>query len=445
MFCSLSVKGLALKTLSSLQQDFVTEHLEAIIPKALSDETAYVRRVAVLACVKLHQLSPSSLKEFGLIDDLYGTIRDPDPAVVVNCLSALEEILTDEGGVVINEAMAHYLLRKLKSFPTWSQIRVLDILKKYTPSSEDEVFDIMNTTDELLLHNSSTVIAMCLQLFLHLLHSLPHLKSEVFKRSQAALTNHLGLKNMELCFAVLSIISEAPKEALPHFCNSFQAFFCLNKDPCYLKQKKLEILPLLITEENGTAILKELSLHCLSGSLDASFAAMRALGYVHQHTPSLSGACLEKLCSLIHSSSPHVLSNLLQVLQDMEIADPAFWDRLMSPICQHFHTITDNRGKVAVLYLLGEHHQDSEDTFSVIEDCVDSFADLDSILKIQLLTTTTKLFLAHPFELQSLLGGLLQVAVADADLEVKSRAEFLYSLLESGIDTAKAVLLDVPA
>ena len=416
-----------------------------VIPKALADETAYVRRIAVLACVKLHQLSPSSVRDTGLIDNLYSMIRDSDPAVVIDCLSALEEILKDEGGVVINEAMAHYLLRKLNSFPTWSQIRVLDILKKYSPSSEDEVFDIMNTADGLLMHNSSTAVAMCLQLFLHLLHSLPHLKCEVFKRCQTALVSHLGSGNVELSYAVLSIISEAPKEALRHFCSSFQSFFCCNKDPCYLKLKKLELLPLLITEENGTAVLTELSLHCLSVSLAVSLGAMRAVGYVHQHIPFLSGACLEKLGSLMHTSSPHILSNLLQVLQDMEISDSSFWEELMSPVSLNFHTITDSRGKAAILYLLGEHLRDSEDAFSIIEDCAEEFAELeDRDLKIQLLTTATKMFLAHPFELQSLLGGLLQVAVGDRDLEVQSRAGFLYNLLESGIDTAKAVLLDVP-
>lgn len=424
----------------------MTEHLEAIIPKALSDETAYVRRVAVLACVKLHQLSPSSVKETGIIHDLYGMIRDPDPTVVVNCLSALEEILKEEGGIVINEAMAHHLVTKLRSLPTWSQIRVLDVLKKYCPANEDEVFDIMNAADGFLMHNSSTATAMCLQLFLHLLHNLPHLQSEVFKRSQSALVSHLRLRNVELSFAVLSIISEAPKEALPHFCNRYESFFCRNRDPCYMKLKKLELLPLLITEENGTAILEELSLHCLSGSLDVSLGAMRAVGFIHQQRPSLSAACLEKLGSLMHSSSPHVMSNLLQVLQDMKITDGNFWEKLMSPVCRNFHTVTDNRGKAAVLYLLGQHLQDSEDAFSVIEDCADAFADLeDGDLKIQLLTTATKMFLAHPFELQSLLGGLLEAAVADDDFEVKSRAEFLYNLLESGVDTTKAVLLGVPA
>ncbi len=42
------------------------------------------------------------------MNELYALLRDPDPVVAVNCLRALEEILKDEGGVVINKPIAHH-------------------------------------------------------------------------------------------------------------------------------------------------------------------------------------------------------------------------------------------------------------------------------------------------------------------------------------------------
>ena len=435
-----------MKTLSSLQQESVTEHLERIVSKVLSDPSDNVRRAAVFACLKLHHMSPTAVKETDLIDTLYGMIRDKDPTVVINCLSALDEILSDEGGVVINRAIAHHLLSRLESFPTWSQIQVLDVLKKYTPGNDDEVFDIMNKTDRCLTSNCSALVASCLQLFLHLLQGLPHLKPEVFKRSQATLVSHLAGHNAEVIFPIIDIISSAPKEALSHFCTNVQSFFCHNKDPLYLKLKKIQLLPWLITEENGEAILEELGLYCVNSSEDVSFHAVQAIGLLYQQVPYLADSCLAKLSSLTQSSSPHVLSNLLQILQNMRIDDKNFWEKLLSPVCNNHHSVCDSQGQAALLYLIGEYLCDSAEAYAVIEECVEDFADLqDRDVKEQLLTAAVKMLLAHPYELQSLVGGLFEVAVEDSDYEVKSRAEFLYLVLESGTDIAKSVLLHASA
>lgn len=47
-----------------------------------------------------------------LVNELYSLLRDQDPIVVVNCLRSLEEILKQEGGVVINKPIAHHLLNR---------------------------------------------------------------------------------------------------------------------------------------------------------------------------------------------------------------------------------------------------------------------------------------------------------------------------------------------
>jgi len=46
------------------------------------------------------------------VDVLYQMLRDRDAQVVSNCISALSEILANEGGMVINRKIAHYLLNR---------------------------------------------------------------------------------------------------------------------------------------------------------------------------------------------------------------------------------------------------------------------------------------------------------------------------------------------
>ncbi len=56
------------------------------------------------------------LSDGTIVNELYALLRDPDPVVVVNSLRALEEILKDEGGVVINKPIAHHLLNRFAVF-----------------------------------------------------------------------------------------------------------------------------------------------------------------------------------------------------------------------------------------------------------------------------------------------------------------------------------------
>ena len=47
-----------------------------------------------------------------LVDVLYKMIKDTDPHVVCNCLTALEEILANEGGIVVTKKLAQYLINR---------------------------------------------------------------------------------------------------------------------------------------------------------------------------------------------------------------------------------------------------------------------------------------------------------------------------------------------
>ena len=58
--------------------------------------------------------------EMNLVDILYQMLRDQDPQVVCNCVSALDEILANEGGMVITKKIAHYLINKYVQVITYS-------------------------------------------------------------------------------------------------------------------------------------------------------------------------------------------------------------------------------------------------------------------------------------------------------------------------------------
>jgi len=138
------VRGLALRVLSSLRIPKVVEYLLPLIKEGLNDPSPYVRKTAVVSVVKLNRISPQTVQTNKFVERLYAMIRDKDIQVVTNCIMALNEILEDEGGIVVTKKMIYYLLNRLREFNEWHLCIVLDLLLKYTPSKEgNEVFDIM--------------------------------------------------------------------------------------------------------------------------------------------------------------------------------------------------------------------------------------------------------------------------------------------------------------
>ncbi|XP_058394826.1 AP-4 complex subunit beta-1 isoform X3 [Diceros bicornis minor] len=127
------VRGLALRSMCSLRMPGVQEYIQQPVLSGLRDKASYVRRVAVLGCAKMHNLHGDSEVDGALVNELYSLLRDQDPIVVVNCLRSLEEILKQEGGVVINKPIAHHLLNRMSKLDQWGQAEVLNFLLRYQP------------------------------------------------------------------------------------------------------------------------------------------------------------------------------------------------------------------------------------------------------------------------------------------------------------------------
>lgn len=72
-------RGLALRSFTSLRLEGVVEYLPKVITDGLRDQSPYVRKTAVMACVKLHHLSPESVTDGDFINTLYNMLRDRDP------------------------------------------------------------------------------------------------------------------------------------------------------------------------------------------------------------------------------------------------------------------------------------------------------------------------------------------------------------------------------
>ena len=77
------------------------------------------------------------------IDTLYEMIKDKENIVVMNTIFVLNEILKKEGGIAISGKMVIHLLNILNDFNEWGQTTILELVARYTPKDEEQLYSIL--------------------------------------------------------------------------------------------------------------------------------------------------------------------------------------------------------------------------------------------------------------------------------------------------------------
>ncbi|XP_076874981.1 AP-4 complex subunit beta-1 isoform X2 [Brachyhypopomus gauderio] len=433
------VRGLALRNMCNFRMPGITEYIQQPVLTGLRDKASYVRRVAVLGCAKMHSLHPNTEIDPSVVNELYALLRDPDPVVVVNCLRALEEILKDEGGVVINKPIAHHLLNRLKDLDSWAQSEVLTFLLRYRPRGDDELFDVLSLLDEFLHSVHAPVMAATLRLFLHLAAAHPAVQADALLRARSPLLAACGSASRELCFAGLCHVQQVLRSRPALYGSHYKRFFCGYSEPGYIKLRKMEILVELVNDENVVLVLEELKSYCTDVSPELAQAAITAIGRIGR---TYTEKCLDILTGLLALKQDHVTS-VIRTFRDLVW----FCPQSTGAVCRAVEGCEDNpqddEGKQALLWLLGVHGVHISSAPYVLEGFIDGLkAELSFAVKVELLTATMKLFLCRPAEIQDMLGRLLHYCIEEeSDVCVRDRALLYYRLLQCGVEEARKILL----
>jgi len=94
-----TIRGLALRSLCSLRLESVLEYVETAVIRGLSDPNGYVRKTAIIGCLKVFHLNAATVVGDGsegsakIQERLQELAGDADVHVAMNAINALEEIL----------------------------------------------------------------------------------------------------------------------------------------------------------------------------------------------------------------------------------------------------------------------------------------------------------------------------------------------------------------
>mmetsp|Transcript_1029 Transcript_1029/g.675 ORF Transcript_1029/g.675 Transcript_1029/m.675 type:complete len:95 (+) Transcript_1029:464-748(+) len=89
------------------------------IEKGLHDLDPYVKKTAIVGCIKYFYLNKSEFKKTEFMDHLQRLMQDNDPLVVMNAIEAINEIYGTKGGIDINRDLVIPLLNRIKDFNEW--------------------------------------------------------------------------------------------------------------------------------------------------------------------------------------------------------------------------------------------------------------------------------------------------------------------------------------
>ncbi|KAF9958489.1 AP-4 complex subunit beta-1 [Mortierella alpina] len=239
------VRSIAIRTLCSLGQRSVLRFMLQPLNTGFQDKNAHVRKTAAMACISLYELDPMFVLESEIADKLYGLIRDRDTQVIVSAIVALERILVDEGGIVINQALAAHLIQRYKDWtPAQLQI-VLGVLCRYKPQTEDEIYEIMNSVDDGLQHPSLGIQMATLRLFIWLCQDLSEIQDDVQTTIEETLIRHLDSSDPDLAYASLKhlalLVEITGKLRHSNSPQHIQPLHCRLGDAVVIKMEKVKL------------------------------------------------------------------------------------------------------------------------------------------------------------------------------------------------------------
>jgi AP-4 complex subunit beta-1 len=445
------VRGLALRSLASLRVPQLADYLVPTLKVALTDTAPYVRKTAILATLKLFRVAPEQFRSLGLTDKMYGMLRDNDGLVSTNALAVLNEVLAADGGVQVNKSILYYLLNRLRDFSEWQQPMVLDLVLKYTPASEDEMFDIMNLLEERLMANNAAVILSCTRVFLHLTQSLPTVHAQVFTRLRDPLMTLMSTSlNPETAYVVLChlrlLAQRDPKILQPQF----RQFFLRHSDPTYIRCTKIDLLVIVACDANAKDILAELTEYVGDSSSAISAKAISSMGRVALQVESSAPIALNQFLELLGMDVEHIRGQTLVAMRDFlrKYNDIGVVRPFLDSIVKSYSKLafSDDDSKVALAWVLGEFGEHIEDAPYILETMCANFAGESAVLRLELLGALMRLFFKRPPEVRPALGRVLQEAVSDfSHADVHDRALLYYRLLRDAPQQASAIVNPVKA
>jgi AP-1 complex subunit beta-1 len=439
------IRALAVRTMGCIRVERITEYLCEPLLRCLKDDDPYVRKTAAICVAKLYDTSPAHVEERGFLDMLRDLVADSNPTVVANAIAALNEIQEASGKdvMMISTSVLQKLLAALNECTEWGQVFILDALASYTPASAQEAEGVIERVTPRLQHANSAVVMSAVKIvltYLDLVENQDTVRTLSRKLAPPLVTllnseaeiQYVALRNINL------IVQKRPG-ILEH---EIKVFFCKYNDPIYVKMEKLEIIIRLVSERNIEQVLLEFKEYATEVDVDFVRKAVRAIGRCAIKLERAAQRCINVLLELITLKVDYIVQEAVIVTKDVFRRYPGRFEQIIGTLCENLETLDEPEAKAAMIWIVGEYAEQIDNADELLDSFLETFEEEPTVVQLQLLTATVKLFLKRPATTQDMVQKVLNMATEESDNpDLRDRGYVYWRLLSSNPDAAKAVVL----
>ncbi|XP_069948502.1 AP-3 complex subunit beta-2 isoform X2 [Cherax quadricarinatus] len=451
------IRACALRVLSSIRVPVIVPIMMLAIKDAVTDMSPYVRKTAAHAIPKLYNLDHDQKEE--LIKVIEKLLSDKTTLVVGSAVMAFEEVCPERIDLI------HKNYRKLCNLlvdvEEWGQVIILNMLTRYArtqfvdpnagtevdvkekPFYEDEEEETedqevlakrpksMDPDHRLLLRNAkpllqsrnAAVVLAVAQLYQHIAPC-----SEVSQVARALV--RLLRSHREVQAVVLTNIASMSTRRKDMFEPYLKSFFVRSSDPTHIKALKLEVLTNLATDTNISIILREFQTYIGSSDKEFVAATIQAIGRCASNIREVTDTCLSGLVSLLSNRDESVVGESVVVIRKLLQSETVGHKDIISHMARLMDNIKIPMARASILWLLGEYcDKVPKIAPDVLRKMAKTFISEEDIVKLQILTLATKLYLTNPKQTRLLCQYVYNLAKYDTNYDIRDRARLTRALV----------------
>eukprot|EP00051_Salpingoeca_urceolata_P014031 m.177822 g.177822 ORF g.177822 m.177822 type:complete len:871 (+) comp17972_c0_seq1:139-2751(+) len=440
------IRALAVRTMGCIRVDKITEYLCEPLRKTLKDDDPYVRKTAAVCVAKLYDIEPSLVEEQGFLEALQDLLSDANPMVVANAVAALAEIneYSQVGGLFeLGPGTVSKLLTALNECTEWGQVFILDSLALYEPKDQREMQSICERVTPRLQHVNAAVVLSAVKVLLKHIDNLQdtEFRQSMEKKLAPPLVTLLSTEP-EVQYVALRNINLIAQKYAGILTNHMKVFFVKYNDPIYVKLEKLEIMIRLASDQNIQQVLAELKEYATEVDVDFVRKSVRAIGRCAIKVSAAAQRCVDTLLDLIQTKVTYVVQEAIVVIKDIFRKYPNKYESIIATLCESLDTLDEPEAKAAMIWIVGEYAERIDNADELLDSFLETFAEENTQVQLQLLTATVKLFLKRPSGTQDLVQKVLGLATQESDNpDLRDRGYIYWRLLLTDPAAAKAVVL----
>ena len=450
------IRGLAIRSMSAVQVEKMTDHITSTLRQALKDSDPYVRRCAATAVAKVFAINRQRMEDGGFIENLAELLSDSNPTVIAAAVCALHEIQISQGdrrehqlGSIMKNLSVSDLLQTLSDTQgcnEWGQVYVLECLAQYQAETQDKADLICSRVLPKLQHGNAAVVLTTVRIVMNYIERWgkgggKEIESRVQAIAPPLVSLVSGGTDFEIRYVALRNISLILQRFPELLSSQVRVFFVKYNDPIYIKLEKLDIMLQLVNASNVRGILNEFAEYAQEVDVEFVRRAVRAIGVTAIKIESAAEDCAAQLSQLIKTRVNYVVQESIIVVRDVFRKYPGRYEGLIGVLCESLETLDEPDAKAAMIWIIGEYAEKIENADELLDDFLDSFAEEAVDVQLQILTAIVKLFLKRPDATQELLQKVLQT-VSESDIpDLRDRGYVYWRLLSLNPTAASSVVL----